>query len=101
MEAAIAFVVDGERVELRFGELDARMVRKIRTESGLAPMQAFRMLVAGDADLDVFASLFYAAKLQAGDSVRFEEIVGRVSYGGFEFEQVESESPKDFDDPEI
>lgn len=79
-DTVITIIINGDSYKLRPGDLTGRLIAKVRGATGQSLRSALEAL-SEDPDIDALSALCYAAALQEGRDVRYDEIADGITYG--------------------
>lgn len=95
--------VDDAEYVFRLGDVTARHVRALRDEAGMRIPDLVRQVVDPEAtwDIDCTAGMIWLARLQAGDRVSFDYVLGELRLDQIltVADEDEPEPAEDFPDP--
>lgn len=79
LDAGMVVTVDGEKYEVRVGDVTPAIAREVRRNFGMGVQSLLREM-ARDPDLDVLAGFMWIARLIRGEQVDLEEVEENLDY---------------------
>lgn len=78
-DQVIVITVDGRRYEFNPARITGTIAGRVRAATGLSVARAGQLLLT-DPDIDVFAAVCFAAKLQTDPAASYESVADAITY---------------------
>lgn len=97
LDSGLRITVDGEPYDVRLGDVTSALVRELRAQSGMGPLQLINAC-SMDPDLDNLSAFVWLARRIRGDEVAFADV--EISYAQMFSDGFDVGFPEAEDNPE-